>query len=68
MLHEQHEKSHSWKRIYECPKCPKIFGNSSNRDKHIRGIHEKIKPYKCIGKFFIYNIHICRNSEKNKHE
>ena len=43
----QHEKSHSWKRTYQCPKCPKIFGNSSNRDKHIRAIHEKIQPYKC---------------------
>ena len=43
----QHEKSHSWKRTYKCPKCPKIFGNSSNRDKHIRAIHEKLKPYKC---------------------
>ena len=44
---EKHEKTHLWKRTYECPKCDKKFGNTSNRDKHIRAKHEFLKPYQC---------------------
>jgi len=44
---KRHEQSHNWKRVFDCPKCDRKFGNSSNRDKHVRGMHEKLKPYKC---------------------
>jgi len=60
---KQHEKSHSWKQVYDCPKCDKKFGNSSNRDKHIRAIHEKIKPYKCT----ICNFQFSDPSNLKKH-
>ena len=44
---QDHKNKHNWKRVFDCPRCDKQFGNSSNRDKHIRAVHTKIKPFTC---------------------
>lgn len=44
---DTHERNHSGKRPYECLKCPKSFGTSSNLSKHVKQVHTKDPRHKC---------------------
>ena len=35
------------KRAHACPRCDRTFGKPSDRDRHVRTVHEKRKDHAC---------------------
>ncbi|XP_052867227.1 uncharacterized protein LOC128273323 [Anopheles cruzii] len=43
----QHRLTHSELRQYHCEQCPKVFKRKGGLSQHVRGIHLKIRPFRC---------------------
>ncbi|XP_037922468.1 zinc finger protein 267-like isoform X1 [Hermetia illucens] len=42
-----HNRTHTGIQPYQCSQCPLKFSTASNRHKHIKNVHEKLKSHKC---------------------
>ena len=47
IIHKENPKNIRPKRVFECPRCDKVFGEKGHLNKHISAVHDKLRKFKC---------------------